>query len=97
MKKTQTIEIIGIGNFNIYPVTINEQEYNKVSEHGLILNKKIIEPSKPAKFIYIDDKNTEYSNDRVFTDFNGVILHGNHSYFCNLWNCFNCEGKQSKI
>lgn len=74
MKRTQTIEIIGIGNFNIYPVTINEQEYNKVSQNGLILNKKILEPSKPAKYIYIDDKNTEYSNDRVFTDFNGVIL-----------------------
>lgn len=74
MKKTQSIEVVGIGNFNIYPITIKETEYNKISEGGLILNKKVIEAGKQAKYVYVDDTGTEYSNDRVFVDFNGMKL-----------------------
>jgi len=74
LKKTQSIEIVGVGNFNIYPIKVKEKDYNKINSNGNILNKKILEPSQPAKYVYVDDKNTEYSNDRVFVDFNGLKI-----------------------
>lgn len=76
MRKTQSIEVVGIGNFNSYPISVKKKEYNKVNERGEKLSKKILEPSHPAKYVYVDDKGTEYSDDRVFTDFNGLIIQG---------------------
>ena len=73
-RKTQTIEIIGVGNFNIYPIKVKEVEYNKINNNGDVLKKKVIEAGTQAKYVYVDDKNTEYSNDRVFIDFNGYKL-----------------------
>ena len=74
MRKTQAIEIIGIGNFNIYPIKIKEKEYNKISQDGKILDKKILEPSIPAKFIYVDKEDNEVEKDKVFVDFNGLKI-----------------------
>ena len=72
MRKTQSIEVVGIGNFSIYPIKVEEKTYNKVNSEGLILKKKILEPNIPAKSVFIDDKGTEYDKTRVFTDFNGL-------------------------
>ena len=74
MRKTQSIEVVGIGNFNIYPITIKEAEYNKINEQGNILNKKVMVAGTQAKYVYVDNAGTEYPSEKVFTDFNGVKL-----------------------
>jgi len=74
VRKTQSIEIVGVGNFNIYPIKVKEVDYNKVNSEGKILNKKILEPSIPAKFIYVDKENNEVQKDKVFIDFNGLKI-----------------------
>ena len=73
-KKTQTIEVVGIGNFNIYPIKVKEVDYNKVDSEGNILKKKILEPSQPAKFIYVDDNDKETPKENILIDFNGIKL-----------------------
>jgi len=67
-------EIVGIGNFNSYPITIKKKEYNKVNKEGDLLFKKVIEPSKQSKYIWVDEKGIEYPNEAVYTDFNGLKI-----------------------
>ena len=74
MRKTQSIEIVGVGNFNIYPIKVKEQDYNKIDSEGNILKKKILEPPIPAKFIYVDDEGKEHDKNNILIDFNGVKL-----------------------
>ena len=74
MRKTQAIEVVGIGNFSIYPIKVKENEYNKINQEGNILNKKILEPSKPAVFIYVDKEGNETPKEKVMVDFNGMKI-----------------------
>ena len=74
MIKTQEIEVVGIGNFNIYPVKVKEKDYNKISQDGNILKKKILEPSKQAVYIYVDKDGNETPKEKVMVDFNGLKI-----------------------
>lgn len=72
MKKTQTIQVIEIGTFNIYPVIEEDKDYNKVNSEGKILNKIKVEDGIPARYVYVDSEGKEYENKDVFVDFNGI-------------------------
>ena len=74
MRKTQTIQIVGIGNFNIYPIVENDKEYNKVNSAGNILKKVKVVEGIPAKYSYFDDSNKEYLPQEVFTEFQGLKI-----------------------
>ena len=74
MRKTQEIEVVGIGNFNIYPIKVKEIDYNKISQEGNILKKKILEPSKQAVYIYVDNEGNETPKEKVMIDFNGLKI-----------------------
>lgn len=74
MRKTQTIQVIGIGNFNIYPIKEDEKEYNKINSNGVILEKIKTVEGIPAKYVYKDPDGKEYDNKEVFVDFNGIKL-----------------------
>lgn len=72
MRNTQTLELLGVGSFKVYPVTSQETEYNKINEQGEVLTKKVIQKGTQAKYVYVDARGTEYTNDKVFTDFKGI-------------------------
>ena len=74
MKKTQTIEVIGIGNFSIFPIKIKADEYKKVDEKGNLLFKQEKVKGTRAEYIYVDDKGKEYPTEKVFTDFKGMKI-----------------------
>ena len=74
MRKTQDIEIIGIGNFNIYPIKEKKKDYNKINQEGNILKKKILEPSKQAVYIWVNNEGIETPKEKVLVDFNGLKI-----------------------
>lgn len=74
MRNTNTIEVVGIGNFKVYPIVEKETEYNKVNKDKQILTKiKIVEGS-PSKYAYVDENNNQYADKDVFIDFNGTLV-----------------------
>jgi len=74
MRNTNTIQIIGIGNFKIYPVTEEDKEYNKINSNGEVLKKVVVVAGTPTKYSYVDSNNKHYENKDIYTDFNGLKL-----------------------
>lgn len=66
MRKTQQIEIIGIGKFDIYPIKADEQKYPMVNNNGDEIFKQQINKSIPATYRFIDKKGKEYEETEVF-------------------------------
>ena len=74
MRKTQTIEVIGIGNFEIYPVKAQEQEFREVTQEGKPLEKVLITKGIPNEYKWVDKDKKEYSKNEVFHDICGNYL-----------------------
>jgi hypothetical protein len=74
MRKTQSIEVIGIGSFDIYPIKPIEQEFKEITRDGKPLKKVIAEKGTTAKYKWIDSENKEYTKQEVFYDVYGNIL-----------------------
>ena len=66
MKKTQQIEVIGIGKFDIYPIKAVEQKYPMVNLSGEEVFKQQVTKSIPSIFKFVDKKGKEYDKTEVF-------------------------------
>jgi len=74
MRKTQSLEIIGIGNFDIFPIKAQEQKFNECSKDGKPLKKIKKTDGTPIEYIWLDDDKKEYTKDEVYFDVVGNFV-----------------------
>jgi hypothetical protein len=67
MRKTQSIEVIGIGNFDIYPVKAEEQDFKEVTKEGNPLKKVLVTKGTPNEYKWVSE-NKDYTKSQVFYD-----------------------------
>jgi len=66
MRKTQTIEVIGVGSFDIYPVKAQEQNFKEVLQNGSPLKKVLVKQGIPNEYKWVDGNKKEYHKEEVF-------------------------------
>ena len=64
MKNTQQIEIVNIGDFKIFPIKAERQEFKPINKDGEELKSKRI--GEPSHLFYVDKTGKEYTKDEVF-------------------------------
>ncbi len=75
MKKTQSLEIIGIGNFDVMPIKAEEQKFKEVNSEGKPLKKVLVEKGTPILYEWIDEEtNKKYSKEDVYFDVIGNFV-----------------------
>lgn len=74
MKKIQKIEVVGLGEIELYGLKPQQQEFKPVNEAGEELTKKTKEAGKYATYVYVDESDKEYSSDEVFYNVGGKII-----------------------
>lgn len=67
-RKTQTIEVIGIGSFQVMPIKAQEPNFKEVTQEGNQLKKVLVKKGIPIEYKWIDDKKQEYNKEQVFYD-----------------------------
>ena len=68
MRRTQSVEVIGIGNFDIYPIKAQEQKFNEVSKEGKPLKKVLVKKGISAEYKWLDEDKAEHNKEEVFFD-----------------------------
>lgn len=74
MRKTQSLEVVGIGNFDIYPIKAEEQKFNEVSQDGNLLKKVLVKKGIPAEYVWFDNDKKEYNKEKVYYDVVGNFV-----------------------
>jgi len=74
MRKTQSLEIVGIGNFDVMPIKAEEQKFKEVSQTGKPLKKTLKAKGVPIDYVWLDDEEKEYTKEEVFFDVLGNYL-----------------------
>ena len=74
MRKTQSLEIIGIGNFDIFPIKSQEQKFGECNNEGKPLKKTLRAKGTPIDYVWLDEEKKEYEKDEVFFDVLGNYL-----------------------
>ena len=64
MRNTQSLEIVGIGDFKVYPIKTTRAEFEPINEQGEVLKSKRI--GEPSHLVYVDKTGKEYEKDEVF-------------------------------
>ena len=66
MRKTQSVEIIGIGNFDVMPIKSQEQKFGECSKDGKPLKKTLKAKGTPIDYVWLDEDKKEYQKEDVF-------------------------------
>ena len=74
MRKTQSLEIVGIGNFDVMPIKAEEQKFGECSKDGKPLKKTLRAKGTPIDYVWLDDEKKEYTKEQVFYDVVGNII-----------------------
>ena len=74
MKKSNKIELVGVGTFDIYPIKTEEKQFRVVSKDLRPIKKVLVEKNKQATYKYFDDKGTEYNKEDIGFDVNGKFF-----------------------
>jgi len=73
-KKTQSLEVVGIGKFDIFPIKPIEQKFQIITKQGIPLKKVLVKKGIPSEYKYIDKDKKEHSKDEVFYDILGNFV-----------------------
>lgn len=74
MRKTHTFEIVGIGEFNEYPIKVKDKDYPIVSKDGKPLVKKVIQTGITGQYGFMDSDGKIYEKEEVFYNLNGKLV-----------------------
>lgn len=68
MRTTQKFEVVGIGEFSVYPAKVKELEFQRVTANKIPVAKKVKEQGKQSVFAWVDSNGNEYTENQVFYD-----------------------------
>lgn len=74
MRKTHSFEVLGIGEFNEYPIKVKEDDYLIVNKKGEELVKKTLTIGVPSEYAYMDKSGNIYKKEDVFYDYKGKLV-----------------------
>lgn len=71
MKRTQQFQIVGVGEFDIYPIKQKPIELPRVTEEGTEVKRVMKERGTSSIYVWVDGSGKEYTDDKVFYDVSG--------------------------
>ena len=74
MKRTNCIEIVGLGSVNVYPIKTEERDFELVNKDLKPLKKVMVEKNKQATYKYVDGEGKDFSKEEIGYNINGRFL-----------------------
>ena len=74
MKRTNSFEIVGIGDFDEYPAKAEEVEFEPMTKDRIPLVKKQVQRGTPSEYAWMDKDGKVYANNDVWWDIKGKLV-----------------------